>query len=68
MNKEQLEKLVGFYKKAVQNKLTAEDFVKELKDAQIALDQSFVQEGRENENLGKYIEELYELEKLTTNE
>ncbi len=68
MNKGQLEKLVSLYKKAVQNKLTAEDFVEELKAAQVALDQSFVQEGRENENLGTYIEELYELQKLTINE
>lgn len=56
------------YKKAVQNNLTAGEFVVELQTARIELDQSFIQNGKEDENLGEYIEEIYQLQKLMTDE
>ena len=67
MTTEQLEKLLKLYKKAIENKLTAEDFVTEIQSAEIQLDQSFVKNGKSDKNLGVYIEELYNLQKLTTN-
>lgn len=68
MTTEQLEKLLALYKKAVANNLTAREFSDEIQQAKIKLDESFVQKGREDENLGKYLAELYELQKTTTNE
>lgn len=68
MDNEQLKKLLSMYKKAVQNNLTANDFILELQDAKIELDKSFILEGKENENIGEYINEIYELQKLTENE
>lgn len=68
MDNEQLKKLLSMYKKAVQNNLTANDFILELQAAKIELDKSFVLEGKENENIGEYINEIYELQKLTENE
>lgn len=62
MNNEQLKQLLELYKKAVAKRLSADDFVNEIKAAQIQLDRSFVQSGKEDENLGKYLEELYELQ------
>lgn len=68
MDNEQLKKLLSMYKKAVEKNLTANDFILELQAAKIDLDRSFVTEGKEDENIGEYIEEIYELQKLTTNE
>lgn len=68
MDNEQLKKLLSMYKKAVQNNLTANDFILELQAAKIELDKSFILEGKENENIGEYINEIYELQKLTENE
>lgn len=68
MDNEQLKKLLSMYKKAVEKNLTANDFILELQAAKIELDKSFVLEGKENENIGEYINEIYELQKLTENE
>ena len=61
MTKEQIETLLSLYKKAVANNLTAEMFSKEVLDAKIKLDRSFVESGKEDMNLGEYLEELNEL-------
>lgn len=68
MDNEQLKKLLSMYKKAVKKNLTAGDFASELLAAKIDLDRSFITEGKEDENIGEYIQEIYELQKLTTNE
>ena len=68
MEKDQLEKLLSLYKKAVENNLTAGEFKAELLAAQIQLDKSFVETGNKDKNLGQFIDELYQLEKLATNE
>lgn len=65
MDNKQLIKLLAMYKKAVKKNLTAGDFALELHAAKIELDQSFIMEGKENVNLGEYINEIYELQKLT---
>lgn len=61
MTKEQIETLLSLYKKAVANNLTAEMFSKEVIDAKIKLDRSFVEFGKEDMNLCEYLEELNEL-------
>jgi len=65
MTNKQLEKLVSLYKKAVKSNLTAVEFKKELKDAKIQIDRSFVENGKEDMNLGEYLEELNQLRKYT---
>lgn len=64
MTKEQLEKLLLLYKEAVKNILSSIDFAYEIREARIDLDRSFVHEGKENENLGQYLEELLTLENM----
>jgi hypothetical protein len=64
MNKEQLEKLLSLYKMAVEKKLTAGDFVNALQEARIEIDRSFVQTGKEDANLGEYLEELKKLQEV----
>lgn len=64
MQKEQLEKLLLLYKKAIDEKLTSEDFAKEVKAANIEIDQSFVQTGSKDKNLGEYLNELYKLQQF----
>lgn len=61
MNIQQLEKLLSLYKSAVRRNLTVGDFEQEIKKAQLELDQSFVTEGKEDMNLGEYLEELKQL-------
>jgi len=61
MTNEQLEKLVSLYKKAVKNNLTAGEFIEELQNAKIQLDRSFVESGKEDMNLGEYLQELEQL-------
>ena len=58
MTKTQLETLLLMYKKAVIKNLTAVEFAVELQRAKIEIDKSFVSFGKEDENLGQYIEEL----------
>lgn len=65
MTTEQLETLLALYKKAIANNLTAGEFTNELTGAKIALDKSFIKDGKEDKNLGDYIQELYELQKHT---
>jgi len=65
---EQLEKLLFFYKKAVEKNLTALDFAMEMKDAEISLDRSFVETGKEDMNLGEYLTELRNLKQIIENE
>ena len=68
MNNEQLKQLLELYKKAVAKNLTADDFVKEIQVTQIQIDRSFVQAGKEDANLGEYLEELYQLQNSYVNE
>jgi len=68
MNNEQLKQLLELYKKAVAKNLTADDFVKEIQETQIQIDRSFVQAGKEDANLGEYLEELYQLQNSYINE
>ena len=58
MTTDQLEKLLLLYKNAVANNLTAADFALELQAAEIKLDRSFVESGKEDMNLGEYLNEL----------
>lgn len=58
MTNQQLETLLSLYKKALAKNLTAADFVQEVKAAEIALDRSFVETGKEDMNLGEYLKEL----------
>lgn len=68
MNNEQLKQLLELYKKAVAKNLTADDFVKEIQLTKIQIDRSFVHAGKEDENLGEYLEELYQLQNNFINE
>jgi hypothetical protein len=68
MNNEQLKQLLELYKKAVAKNLTGDDFVKEIQSTQIQIDRSFVQAGKEDANLGEYLEELYQLQNSYINE
>ena len=64
----QHEKLLTFYKMAVAKNFTAIDFATEMKEAEILLDRSFVETGKENMNLGIYLEELKTLKLAIQNE
>ncbi|MCE1169626.1 MAG: hypothetical protein LWX70_16220 [Sphingobacteriia bacterium] len=68
MNNEQLKLLLELYKKAVAKRLSADDFVKEIQATQIQIDRSFVQAGKEDANLGEYLEELNQLQNSYINE
>ncbi|OJX83351.1 MAG: hypothetical protein BGP01_03355 [Paludibacter sp. 47-17] len=68
MNNEQLKQLLELYKKAVAKRLSADDFVKEIQATQIQIDRSFVQAGKEDANLGEYLEELNQLQNSYINE
>ena len=65
MKAEYLEKLLEMYKKAIANNVSAIDFTKEILDAKIELDKSFIKTGKEDMNLGEYLQELYELQEKT---
>ena len=65
MEKTELEKLLIFYKMAVAHNSKAIDFAKEMRDAGILLDRSFVQTGKEDVHLGIYLEELKTLKENT---
>jgi len=58
MTIQQLEQLLSLYKSAVKRNLTVGEFEQEIKSAQLSLDRSFVTEGKEDMNLGEYLEEL----------
>jgi hypothetical protein len=58
MTTTQLEKLLILYKKALADNLTSKDFVDEVQLTEIKLDKSFVETGKEDMNLGEYLEEL----------
>jgi hypothetical protein len=68
MNLQQHEKLLFLYKKAVANNLLAIDFANAMREAEIQLDSSFVKDGKEDMNLGVYLEELKTLKKNYSNE
>ena len=68
MTNEQLVKLLSLYKCAVDNNLTAGEFEQEILNAKIEIDESFVKDGKENMNLGEYLEELIELQGKINNE
>jgi hypothetical protein len=57
----QLAKLLSLYKLAVKNNLTAGEFNTEVQNAKIQIDRSFVKSGKEDMNLGEYLEELNQL-------
>ena len=61
MTTDQLTKLLSLYKEAVKNNLTAGEFAEEIINAQIQIDKSFVESGKEDMNLGEYLEELNQL-------
>jgi len=61
MTEEQLTKLLSLYKLAVKNNLTAGEFSAEVTNAKIQIDKSFVKNGKEDINLGEYLEELDQL-------
>jgi len=65
MIRKQLEKLLSLYKQAVKNNLTAGEFSQEVANAKIQIDKSFVENGKEDMNLGKYLEELNQLRDYT---
>jgi len=65
MTEEQLTKLLSLYKQAVKNNLTYGEFLQEVKNAKIQIDRSFVENGKENTNLGVYLEELNQLRDYT---
>ena len=58
MTTTQLEKLLILYKKALADNLTSKDFVDEVQLTEIKIDRSFVETGKEDMNLGEYLEEL----------
>ena len=62
MTTEQLTSLLSLYKKAIENNLTIGDFENEIKQTRLKIDASFVQEGKEDMNLGEYLNELLELQ------
>jgi hypothetical protein len=65
MTSTQLETLLSLYKKAVNQTLYSKDLESYLKRAKMDLDQSFVQTGKEDASIKKYIEELDELKDFT---
>jgi len=65
MTHEQLKKLLSMYKLAVKNNLTAGEFETEVKNAKIQIDRSFVENGKEDMNLGEYLEELNQLKEFS---
>ena len=64
MTQEQPTKLLSLYKKAVKNNLTAGEFTQEVQNAHIQIDRSFVETGKEDMNLGEYLEELNQLKEF----
>ncbi|GEM_PF-6005190 len=62
MTKEQLTMLLSLYKKAITNNLTIGDFENEIKQTRLKIDASSVKEGKEDMNLGEYLNELLELQ------
>lgn len=62
MTPEQLTMLLSLYKKAITNNLTIGDFENEIKQTRLKIDASFVKEGKEDMNLGEYLNELLELQ------
>ena len=67
MTQKQLEKLVSLYKQAIEKNLSTKEFSKEMLDAKISLDRSFVEnERQEDVNIVEYIKELDQLLKYTS--
>lgn len=62
MTTEQLTMLLFLYKKAITNNLSIDDFENEIMQTRLKIDASFVQEGKEDMNLGEYLKELLELQ------
>lgn len=62
MTNEQLTTLLSLYKKAVLNNLTVGEFENEMQQTRMKIDASFVQKGKEDMNLGEYLNELLELQ------
>jgi len=65
MKGKQLEKLISLYNEAVENNFTAGEFIKVLQDAKFKIPPSFVESGKEDMNLGEYLEKLNQLRKFT---
>lgn len=63
MTTTQLEILLDLYKRAVTGTLSEIDIDSHVKRAKIDLDQSFVQNGKEDQTIKRLIEELDELQK-----
>jgi len=59
----QYQQLLELYKKAIENNLSAKEFAQKVLEANIEIDASFVKSGCEDENLGKYLTELLQLQK-----
>lgn len=68
MTTQQLETLLSFYKKAVAKNLSPDDFIAQLNEANIKLDKSFVEDGKEDMNLGEFLQELKLLKTIIENE
>lgn len=62
MTTEQLTMLLSLYKKAIKNNLSISDFENEIMQIRLKIDASFVREGKEDMNLGEYLNELLELQ------
>lgn len=62
MTTEQLTMLLFLYKKAITNNLSIDDFENEIMQTRLKIDASFVQEEKEDMNLGEYLNELLELQ------
>lgn len=63
MTTTQLELLLDLYKKAVSNALSVRDVDSYIKRASIDLDQSYVNNGKEDSSIKIYIEELTTLKR-----
>ena len=62
MTTEQLTTLLSLYKKAIAKNLTIGDFEEAIKKTRMQIDSSFVNDGKEDMNLGEYLEELLNLQ------
>lgn len=62
MKTSELYRLLELYKKALEDKLTVSEFQTTLHNARIEIDKSFVQTGKQDEDLAEYIEELIKLQ------
>ena len=66
MTEEQFDKLLLLYRKGKENNLTYDEFLQEVRKAKIQIEESFVEDGKEDTNLGEYLDELEQFRNLVT--